>query len=143
MSTPETNPKITAIGFDLFGVTVDHYYQKGDPHILDMVKKLRGRGYMVGMLSNVDANYEFLHRYHSILGHFDRVLLSSEIGVAKPNPQAFQRLVSQLGSPPEATVFIDDILENVESAKSIGIHGILYQTPPALLTELRRLGVNI
>ena len=136
------NSKITAVGFDLFGVLIIEP-PKLNQSIIELSKELRSAGYMVGLLSNLDANYEFLHEYHEVFGYFDRVQLSSEVGVAKPNPQAYERFVMQLGAKPEETLFVDDSPENVRGAKAAGLHAIEFTDTEELREQLPQYGIKV
>jgi HAD superfamily hydrolase (TIGR01509 family) len=136
------NKSITAIIFDLFGVI----RTDEDGHIdrmIQLIRYLRSSGYAVGLLSNVDANYEFLSKYSYLFAEFDRVLLSSDIGVAKPMAQAYFRMVGQLGAMPEASVMIDDKDYNLEGARRVGIKTIQFVDYLQLIQELEELGVEI
>ena len=50
---------------------------------------------------------------------------AAEIGVPKPNPQAYVTAAAALGVPPEDVVFLDDTPECAEGARAIGMIGIL------------------
>ena len=78
------------------------------------------------------------HRFDMIKGepeiqqYFHEVFSSSELGVAKPDPEYFQRIFEELQKRHKSLttsqlVFVDDIPENVESAESLGIHGHLFR----------------
>jgi HAD superfamily hydrolase (TIGR01509 family) len=54
-------------------------------------------------------------------GWFDVVLVSCEVGVAKPDRMIFQMCLSQLCVMPSQALFVDDRIENVEGAASLGI----------------------
>lgn len=134
--------QFTAIGFDLFGVLI----QQGndpDPEMVSLIHRLRKNGYMVGLLSNVDANYEFLHKYHDAFAHFDRVQLSSDVGVAKPHPQAYLRFCVQLGAEPSQVIYIDDLPDNIRGAEDAGLPAIHYQPTTDLESDLTKLGINV
>ena len=44
---------------------------------------------------------------------------------------------------PEECVFIDDLIENVHAAQSIGIKGIHFKDEENLIIDLRRMGIRI
>ena len=68
------------------------------------------------------------------------VLLSYEIGVKKPNPEAFKILLQKLQLSASFVIFIDDRIENVEAAKNQGIDAILFVNPSQLKDELEKRG---
>jgi len=53
---------------------------------------------------------------------FDVVVVSCEVGAAKPDPAIFQMCLSRLGVGPRHALFVDDRIENVEAAARLGIH---------------------
>lgn len=112
------------------------------PGTLSVAQALRKQGYRVGMLSNTNSFHaSVIYR----LGYYDffyPVLLSYKIGVAKPHLKAYQALLKALNLPPSAVIFIDNIPENVEAAKRLGMHGILFTNCQALCAELNQFGMN-
>jgi HAD superfamily hydrolase (TIGR01509 family) len=56
-------------------------------------------------------------RFASALSHFREVFVSSHIGMRKPDAEAFQFVVKEIGVPAKRIVFFDDTLENIESAR--------------------------
>ncbi len=60
------------------------------------------------------------------LGVVDEILLSCEIGRAKPDREAFLIALDRLGATPTRTLFVDDTAENVRVAASLGLHGHLH-----------------
>jgi 2-haloacid dehalogenase len=55
----------------------------------------------------------------------------------------FEYLCSRCDILPEETVFIDDNPKNVEGARAVGLHAILFTDADSLLSELAALGVTI
>ena len=52
---------------------------------------------------------------------FDAVLVSYEVGVAKPDPAIYQMCLTRLGVESNRALFVDDRIENVEGATRIGL----------------------
>lgn len=52
----------------------------------------------------------------------DNRLVSCELGVRKPDPEASRRALEHYGANAEDTFFVDDSAENIESAASLGMH---------------------
>jgi epoxide hydrolase-like predicted phosphatase len=70
---------------------------------------------------------------------FHHLIISSEVGLMKPSPEIYQFALETVGFAPEETVFIDDFIENVEGARAVGIHGILFTDPQQAKTSLKEL----
>lgn len=71
---------------------------------------------------------------------FSKRFCSYEFGTKKPDPQAFVRLVAQVGKPADKCWFIDDKKSNVEGARIAGLTGHHFRNPDLLIAEGRRLG---
>ncbi len=121
---PSATPK--AIDEALYGFLVDVPQTK-----LDMLLALRER-YKVYMLSNTNVIMfpYILDRWFSSGGHtpgdyFDRMFLSYEMGIAKPDPEIFRMMASEAGMDPSRTLFIDDGRANTEAAAALGFRTYL------------------
>jgi putative hydrolase of the HAD superfamily len=66
----------------------------------------------------------------------DDLRTSSFYGARKPDPVVFQRLLESYDEPAEHVFFTDDLAENVEGARSIGITAHRYRDPGGLLVAL-------
>ncbi|KLO06674.1 HAD-like protein [Schizopora paradoxa] len=60
---------------------------------------------------------------------FDRVFTSAEAHERKPNLGFYQQVLEATGADPSRTVFVDDKLENVLSARSLGLNAIVFDSP--------------
>lgn len=70
---------------------------------------------------------------------FDALVYSHEIGCAKPDPKTFAHVLELLGREPQETAFVDDRLENVESAADLGLRAVHYLDSVSTLATLDRL----
>ncbi len=114
-----------------------------NPPALDILRKQKAAGKTLVLLSNTDI-LRFGHirqRYPEIL-IFDDYVLSYELGMVKPEPRIYLEAARRAGCPPEECVFIDDIPENVEAARKLGMAGIVYRPETDLASELEKLGLR-
>jgi glucose-1-phosphatase len=95
------------------------------------------------VLSNTNAiHWDWIERrYGHVLRRFDGRLVSHECGVEKPDAAIYQIAMHQTGLPPEAHLFIDDLVENVEGARAVGMEAVTHTDAAALREEFRRLGL--
>lgn len=101
-------------------------------------------GYKLGLLSNTNPwHFDTVIRSTAVFSLFDAVTLSFQVGAMKPDPRIYRDMLHKLNLPPQACVFIDDLRENVTAAEELGITGILYTTPDALLASLEALSIDI
>ena len=108
---------------------------------LPVLERLKGR-YRLVLGSNTDAgHFRRSVELQPALGLFDDLLLSYELGVCKPDPAFFERGLASSKIPAQECVFIDDLAENVESARGVGIEAIQFQSMAQVEVELGRLGL--
>lgn len=94
--------------------------------LLDYAAELKGRGFLLGVISNVGSNLEsFLPDVDLTI--FDNVTLSYEVGAIKPDPLIFEAHLEKTGHNPEEAVFIDDREVNVDGAAMVGLLTVLYE----------------
>jgi len=96
--------------------------------LLAYVKNMK-QDYKIGLLSNMGS--DVMSRLFNSVEQaelFDAVVLSSDIGMTKPNPDIFEFTARKLGVLPEECIMIDDLLANVESARQTGMKGVVYST---------------
>ncbi|MCB9449905.1 MAG: HAD family phosphatase [Anaerolineaceae bacterium] len=110
-----------------------------DRDLIHYIHELRAADYPVALLSNAPAKLASDLQTLGIVHLFNPLVISAHIGVMKPDPRAFQTVLTQLGRPATETVFVDDMLANVEAATALGIHGIHYQAGMDLRATLQPL----
>ncbi|MGE6738659.1 HAD family hydrolase [Allorhizobium pseudoryzae] len=88
------------------------------------VRELRSR-YRVVCLSNTQALH-WRHVIDEMLGQdlFDETYLSHEMGMEKPSDDIYLALQGREDVRPEQILFVDDTLENVNTARRLGWHAI-------------------
>ena len=80
---------------------------------LDVVDRLRAAGHRVYLLSNGnDLHFGFINRTYGLDRHFDRLFLSQEMHLAKPEPEIFRAVDKAIREPDSRIIFIDDIAVN-------------------------------
>lgn len=73
---------------------------------------------------------------------FDEIVISSKIGIVKPDPRIYVYTINKLGVTPEEAIFIDDSLIRVEGAKTTGMQAIQYKNFEQMKTELEKVLQN-
>jgi 2-haloacid dehalogenase len=76
-----------------------------------------------------------------VLNDFDGRIISSEVGVVKPNPEIFEILLRTYNLRAEECLFIDDSDANVATAKQMGFATHLFTDPRRLAHRLEKLGL--
>lgn len=106
---------------------------------LELILKLR-ENFQVGVLSNtnlihIQAVNKILVNDHSLANFdpiFDWVFLSHEMGLAKPSPEIYEKMLVDLGTTGDRVIFFDDLIANVEGAAKVGIQAVHVTGPDVL-----------
>lgn len=72
---------------------------------------------------------------------FDKVYLSYEMGIMKPDPDIYLQVLKEQNIKAEDTLFLDDNADNIKSAAQLGINTILVQKPVTILEYLKDYAV--
>jgi len=107
-----------------------------------VLDELHGAGVPTYVLSNASAEtWPYAVERFPFLGRFDGVLLSGEVGMAKPDPEIFDELCRRFDLRPESTFFIDDKAANADAARALGFAAHHFSTAAGLRDELVALGL--
>nr|WP_315478841.1 HAD family phosphatase [uncultured Rhodoferax sp.] len=94
-------------------------------------------------LSNMPVPYaRTLERLHAFLQDFDGGIFSGDVLLIKPEPAIYQLLQSRYVLEPAKTVFIDDLLGNIEAAQAQGWHGIHFKNAQQVTQALQAAGLS-
>jgi epoxide hydrolase-like predicted phosphatase len=121
---------------------VEKYFWGGDSIDTELVDYIRQKRphYKTGLLSNAwDDLRHYLENEWEIADAFDEMIISAEVGVAKPDPRIYNITLQRLGVAPQEAVFVDDYPDNVEGARRLGIHAIHFQNAPQAMREVEAL----
>lgn len=100
--------------------------------------------YRVGLLSNTcTEEITPLLEANGLKPLFDVIVISSETGYAKPDPEIFQHTLEKLSAKPKQTVFIDDSQRNINAARSLNMHTVHYKAHEQMKKDLSSLGVTL
>jgi len=109
-----------------------------DRTLLDYLRSLRGK-YKTGLISNAWGDLRDYIVREKFDDAFDKMIISAEVGAAKPEPKIFQIALEQFGVKPKEAVFVDDFLINIEGCEKVGIKGIHFKDSESTLRQLKKL----
>lgn len=89
--------------------------------------------------SNHEHQRTWRAAYPRIGDAFDRVFVSSDIGMRKPEAAAFAHIAQAIGVAPGAVLFFDDLAENVEGAIAAGLQAVQVRSPADVRQALAQL----
>lgn len=132
---------------DIIGMTshnTDSLYSNAsvrDERAIDWVRELKQSGkYKIGMLSNVGPG--FINLFFGPTDQkkmFDEIVLSYNVGIAKPEIAIFELVAKNLGVRMSECVMIDDTLLNVEASVNAGMQGIRFISLGQAQEDLKNL----
>lgn len=98
------------------------------PESFALVRKLREQGFQTYLLSNMsEAMWQDLLEKDQDMGElFDGQLISAQCRMLKPDQRIYQALLDQYHLKAEACLFFDDMEENIEAAKQVGLAGWVF-----------------
>jgi 2-haloacid dehalogenase len=109
-----------------------------------VVRDLVDRGVPTFGLTNWSAEtYHLAEPAAPAIGHLDAVLVSGEVGLAKPDPRVFRLLAERFALDPARTVFADDSPVNVAAAAAVGFDAVLFTDAATLRADLETRGLLV
>jgi putative hydrolase of the HAD superfamily len=124
-----------------------HQHWREKQHLIapniELIRRLRPR-YKTSVLSNADYTLRDRLRDIEVADLFDDIVVSADVGVAKPEGRIYGLAAERLGLAPDACVFVDDLETNVEAAMKAGMLAVHFRVDLGhdLAAQLRELGVD-
>jgi epoxide hydrolase-like predicted phosphatase len=107
-----------------------------DGELIEFIRDLRPR-YQTGMITNAwPETRDWIENEHQIGDAFDLIVISSEVGIAKPHPQIYHHFLERMGIRPGEAIFIDDFIENVEGARAVGMESVHFRGPADIVQRI-------
>lgn len=112
---------------------------KLDEEVIAIAEELKGN-YRIALLSNAPSVFiRALLVEHDLERLFDEVIVSSEVGMVKPDADIFRLTLDRLGVDASEAIFIDDNERHVRAAEEVGIKSIQFVSASQLRNELENL----
>jgi putative hydrolase of the HAD superfamily len=123
-----------------FNIILDRIVDKYGPFepLWEMLPEMRKR-YKLAIINDGTSLTlpKFRDRYH-LEENFDLFVSSAIEGCKKPQENIYQLATSRLGVKPEECLFMDDSLQNIETAARLGMATIHWNDPQASFEEFKR-----
>lgn len=111
---------------------------------VEIMRRLKRAGYPIYGLSNWPVEkFTLVRPLYDFFDDLDEIVVSGEVGIAKPDPGIYQALLERTGRRAEECLFIDDSPDNIAAACRLGFQTILYQSPEQLREALAALGISV
>lgn len=95
--------------------------------------------HLYALTDNTKEIMAYLKEKYDFWRYFKGVVVSAEIGHLKPSKAIYAHLLQTYQLNAKETVFIDDLLVNVEGAKALGIEGIAFRDAQTCRISLEKL----
>lgn len=113
-----------------------------DPRMIDYIHELH-KTCKVALVTNASDNFiENMLDRANIRKLFNELIVSSQVGYMKPDPRIYIHALQKLEVSPNETVMVDDNAENIKSAESLGLHGIVYKGFDQFVIDMSNLMTN-
>lgn len=112
------------------------------PGMFELLETLRNLSVpLFAITDNVKEIVEWYKTHMNFLGYFIDVVVSADIGVLKPDRRIYEHLLNKNKLVAAESVFLDDLLINVEGAKAVGMAAFQYTDVTSCIGNLKSLGV--
>ena len=113
--------------------------EKNTVNILEALNKQ----YSIWLLSNTNPKHiqDEIEKRYLFPSLVNGAVYSFDVGVRKPEKEIYEIAMQRANANPQECLFIDDLLENIQAAKQIGIEGIHFLSSWQLKQELVHLGI--
>jgi len=106
------------------------YFDSLFPDTLPILQRLQARGVPMGVVSNYGAHLIYTMYKLNIYDYFKFVLVSSLVGMAKPDPAIFELAIQKAGVPADQILYIgDNVTDDIKGTRAVGIDAILINRP--------------
>ncbi len=105
-----------------------------------LARELKERGMSLYGLSNMPSyTFAYLRERYDHWDVFQGIVISGDVKLIKPDPAIFRHILQQYRLDPTQSVFIDDHSPNIEAARQLGFHTVLFQDAQQCGQELEAL----
>ena len=99
--------------------------QKPLPGAIKLIKKAKGAGIKLGIVSSSDREWVHSHlKRLDLLAYFDHTSCSDDVQEAKPDPTLYHLGLDKMGSTPDKVLVLEDSPNGVLAAKRAGLYCI-------------------
>ena len=110
-----------------------------DSELVAFIRGLRAQ-FLTGLISNAWLELrELLEGHWHIDDAFDDLVISAEVGLAKPDPAIYKLALERLDVDADRAVFVDDFRQNIAAATDIGMHAVHFTDPNQAIVDVNQL----
>lgn len=109
-----------------------------DREIVEFLRAIKPK-VKTGVISNAWSglrNYILREKFDDAFHH---MVISAEVGVAKPDARIYHIALEQLQVKAKEAVFVDDVLENIEACEKVGMKGVHFKDAKSAIKQVKSL----
>ncbi len=111
---------------------------------VNVLYDLKNNGYTLFGLTNWSAEtFPLVRNNYAFFDELDGIIVSGEEGVAKPDQAIYSAFLERFNLMAAECIFIDDNLNNINSADQMGFNTIRFFTPEQLVKDLKAMGIQL
>ena len=129
-----------------YGKEIDQFIRQAPEHIqpipnnVEKALKYKEMGLNIFLLSNFpEYGYKIIRDKFDFFNQFHGEIISWNVNKIKPDQDIYSILLSNYNLDPKATLFIDDLEENISAAEQLNIKGLHLKKDTDLGIELKRI----
>lgn len=111
--------------------------------LLPLVDALLDKVKVVLLTNTNEMHWRFVRPLIPQFERFHDLVVSSELLLAKPDPEIFQIALERAAVPPHDAAYFDDMPRFVAAACALGIHGRVFKDVPTFRAQLAELGLVV
>ena len=123
--------QIPEVKHDLFHL---EFHPSKKTGTVDLILKLKKKHRVVCGTNTIESHYDN-HLERGDYLFFNKTYASNKIQAIKPNLDFFELILDAEGYSPQESFFVDDKIENVNAAKSLGINAVLFESEEDLISK--------
>ena len=109
--------------------------------VIALLPKLAEKFKLVLLSNTSRIHKDYAWGKYPFISYFDKLVLSHEVKAVKPEKKIYKSVEMFTNETPESHIFIDDILEYVDTAKELGWDGIHFIGYDNLVNEFKVRGI--
>lgn len=113
------------------------------PEVCELIPILKKQVKLILLSNTNDLHIRAVRKKTGILDEFDDLVLSYKVNSRKPEEAIYRTALSVSGHRPEECLFVDDLIENVEAARRIGIRSHQFTSIRGLYSFLKQAGIHL
>ena len=116
------------------------YFQALEPNppMIELMRELRDEGHRMALLTNNVREWEPLWRSMLPVDEiFELVVDSAFVGCRKPDPEIYEITLDRLGLAASSCLFVDDVADNCEGARALGMTAVHFRDNEQAIGEVR------